>query len=779
VRISTRLRIITGATIAALVILIPILVWSFVEFTNAKDDDALADALHDNYFQRASFRDQYFLYREDRLREQWLKRKDETDRLLAQAKVQFHRAPDQQVLERFSLSIEDTAQLFDRIVANTQVIQTAGANKGVYEEFDRRLYSQLLLIATDVRLAITTLQSSTERRVQARYQQLAIITAVFALTLALAVILVAQQMDRLIRRRLLPLFAGVKTVAQGNLGYRIKTHGRDEFSELALAINSMTGKLEELTHNLEQKVAERTEALQKSEARFRHFFEKNKSVMLLIEPTDGAIIEANQAAVTYYGFEQQRLVGMNISQINTLSPEGIALERQRAWHDVRNYFNFRHRLASGEIRDVEVYSTPVDASGVPLLFSIIHDVSQRKQAEEALQKHKTMMERTETMARLASFEWDLDANLVTWSPEMFRIFGRDPALGIPNLEGQAELYTPESTQMLFDAEGKAVADGAPYELELMTVQPDGEQRPCYVKGFPERDGSGRVVRLAGLVQDITERKQTEMELEKHRHHLEELIAARTEELALAKDAAESGNRAKTMFLANMSHELRTPMNGVIGMITLALSRATDSKQIDWLNKGKGAAQRMVNVVNDIIDFSKAEADRLPLEEKIFSIPTLIDDAIAMQDLVALAKGLILTREIPANFPGPLLGDAFHLRQILLNFLGNACKFSEHGTITVRVHALEQEGDSVLARIEVEDQGIGISPEQQAKLFKAFTQVDGSMTRKYGGSGLGLIISKRLANLMGGDVGLVSQEGGGSTFWVSVRLKRVKGSEIVN
>jgi len=254
----------------------------------------------------------------------------------------------------------------------------------------------------------------------------------------------------------------------------------------------------------------------------------------------------------------------------------------------------------------------------------------------------------------------------------------------------------------------------------------------------------------------------------------ELVVA-NKELAQSRDAAEAGNRAKTRFLANMSHELRTPMNGVMGMIDLALRRATDPKQIDILNKSKGAAQRMIKVVNDIIDFSKIEAERLPLEEKNFSLSQMIDDAVAMQDLTAEAKGLTVIREIPATFPDQLSGDAFRLRQILLNFLGNACKFSEQGMITVRVNAVEQDDDSLLARIEVEDQGIGINPEQQAMLFQSFTQADGSMTRKYGGSGLGLIISKRLANLMGGDAGVVSQEGHGSTFWATVRLKYAKAS----
>ncbi len=276
-----------------------------------------------------------------------------------------------------------------------------------------------------------------------------------------------------------------------------------------------------------------------------------------------------------------------------------------------------------------------------------------------------------------------------------------------------------------------------------------------------------------LANEIAVRKATETELARHRDNLEILVNERTAALSLAMQKAEAANEAKTIFLANMSHELRTPMNGVMGMIDLVLRRATDPKQIDMLNKSKDAAQRMVNIVNDIIDFSKAEADRLPLEEKNFSLPQLIDDAIALQSISAEAKGLKLTREIPANFLDPLSGDAFRLRQILLNFLGNACKFSDQGKITVRVSAVEQDGESVLARIEVEDQGLGISSEQQSMLFQAFTQVDGSMTRKYGGSGLGLVISKRLAKLMGGDVGVVSHEARGNTFWATVRLKLPK------
>ncbi len=769
-RISTRLRIITGVTIAALVILIPILVWSFVEFKNAKDDDTLADALHDNYFERASYRDQYFLYREDRQREQWVKSKHETDRLVAQAKVQFHRGHDQQVLERFSRSIEDTAQLFDRIVANTQVIKTAGANKGVYEEFDRRLYSQLLLIATDVRMAITTLQSSTEGRVQERYRQLTVITALFALTLALAVILVAHQMDRLIRRRLLPLHAGVELVAQGNLDYRIETNGSDEFSELSLAINSMTGKLQELTYNLEQKVADRTEAVQRSEARFRHFFEKNKSVMLLIEPATGAIIEANLAAASYYGYAQQHLVDMNISDINTLSPEEVALERQHALHDERNYFNFCHRLASGEIRDVEVYSTPVDASGRPLLFSVIHDVTQRKQQEAALRRANTHLSMAQDAAHAGFWDWDIGSGKLSWTPEFFRLFGLDAATTEASFDTWRATLHPEDLHAAEARISTALRDHLPLTNEYRIVLPTGETRWIYAVGDTSYDEQNQPLRMVGLCVDFTERKIAELELDQHRHHLEAMVEERTAALSIAKEAAEAANRAKSQFLANMSHELRTPMNAIMGMTSLALRRAADPQLVDKLTKIDNASHHLLSVINDILDISKIEAERLTLERVSFKFGLVLENLVSMVGQRAAEKGLKLFIELPPDIARlSLMGDPLRLGQILLNLTGNAVKFTTQGAITLRIMKLEESSVDVLLRCEVHDTGIGITAEDQKRLFTAFEQADGSMTRKYGGTGLGLVISRRLAELMGGDIGLVSTAGQGSTFWLIVRL----------
>ncbi|MBK6851353.1 MAG: response regulator [Burkholderiales bacterium] len=307
--------------------------------------------------------------------------------------------------------------------------------------------------------------------------------------------------------------------------------------------------------------------------------------------------------------------------------------------------------------------------------------------------------------------------------------------------------------------------------ELTYIRKDGTRFPAVVSVTALRDGLDTIIGYLLIGTDNTARKLLADELQQHRHHLEELVFSRTAELAEARDAAEAASRAKSMFLANMSHELRTPMNGIMGMTDLALRRATDPKQIDWLTKSAHASRHLLAIINNILDIARIEADQLTLNEQNFSLSRAIDEALSMLDDQALAKGLQISVDIARPLDDHLGGDALRLKQILLNIVGNAIKFSERGHITLRVRVIEQDSASLLLRFEVADQGIGLSQEQQTQLFRVFSQVDTSSTREYGGSGLGLVISKRLAMLMGGDVGVTSEPGVGSTFWVTARLRR--------
>ena len=293
----------------------------------------------------------------------------------------------------------------------------------------------------------------------------------------------------------------------------------------------------------------------------------------------------------------------------------------------------------------------------------------------------------------------------------------------------------------------------------------------HVTGRRVVDAEGRLTGLVGVIGDVTERRRAAEELAEYREHLEDLVESRTRELAAARDAAEAASRAKSLFLAKMSHELKTPLNGIMGMTGLARRRAADPAQADQLDKSLASAQRLLGLIDEILDVSNIDAGEMRLDDRSFELARVVDEACAVAGGVARTKGIEFVCSIAAGTPEQLCGDAMRIGQVLGHLASNAVKFSERGRVEVRVSATESSARSILLRIEVSDQGIGISPELQARLFDIFVQGDEAFTRRHGGAGLGLALSRRIARLMDGDIGVSSEEGRGSTFWVTMRLGR--------
>ncbi|MFZ2268797.1 MAG: response regulator [Azonexus sp.] len=277
--------------------------------------------------------------------------------------------------------------------------------------------------------------------------------------------------------------------------------------------------------------------------------------------------------------------------------------------------------------------------------------------------------------------------------------------------------------------------------------------------------------------ELQQRQQAEAALRqehvktlKYQDHLEELVDERTTALLLAKDAAETANIAKSTFLANMSHEIRTPLNAITGMAHLIRRSGVGPEQIERLDKIDAAGRHLLETINAVLDLSKIEAGKLLLEESEVRVGSIVGNVLSMLAERAESKHLQLLVELPP-LPAPLLGDATKLQQAILNYVANAIKFTEHGSITIRIILLEEDAGQVLLRFEVQDTGVGIAPEVIPHLFSSFEQADNSITRNYGGTGLGLAITRKFAQLMGGEVGVDSTPGCGSTFWLSARLKK--------
>jgi two-component system, sensor histidine kinase and response regulator len=628
-------------------------------------------------------------------------------------------------------------------------------------------------------------------------------------------------------------------------------------------------------------------ALAESEARFRRFFETNYSVMLLIEPATGHIVEANRAAVSYYGYAADALRRMSIDEINTLSPAETSLARERALQAQTRSFSFQHRLASGEIRDVEEYVTPVVVSGQTLLYSIVHDVTERKRAEKALtraneeiaarafahqlildtvtvgiflvgrqgiitmatarmgelfgttadallgteylalvhpseraiaseqllelldskgsnldsecrylrpdqseflgnltahrfhvhegnedgvlgsiaditERRRAETELRESKARIEAaasagivgvWDWDIANDRLVWDEVMFHLYGLDPCtIDCTVAVWQAAIHAEDkdATRALLEA---ALRGEREFAAEFRIVWPDGSIRHLKAAARTTFDPGEHPVRMIGVSYDLTDHKAAE-------HALSD-----------ARRSAEAASRAKSEFLANMSHEIRTPMNAVMGLTQLLQDTDLSPRQREYLEKMNSASCSLLGILNDILDYSKIEAGKLALEAVDFSIEEILDGTANLFSYAAEEKGLELIFDLAPDVPEVLVGDVLRLRQVINNLVGNAVKFTRSGHVRFSIGCHEIGGDDVLLEARVEDTGIGLSKDEQERLFLPFEQADSSTTRKYGGTGLGLTIARRLVDLMEGVLWVDSQPGLGSTFGFTVRAKR--------
>lgn len=675
---------------------------------------------------------------------------------------------------------------------------------------------------------------------------------------------------------------------------------------------------------------------------FATVFEQHNAVMLLIEPTSGQIVDANPAAVEFYGYSRDQLKQKTIQQINTFSEQQVAQERKLAADQGRNYFIFRHQLASGELRRVEVYSSPFEFEGNPLLLSMIHDIewsiqeslphyNQRleelvnlrtqqalqydraikislifalivislimfalwrsvirrtaieqqlklfirdfetyleqttefvyfkdqasrirfcsqsmaritgfkswrdmvgkhdreifppetaeiyqqeearvfsdaeplvdkvnpyyddkgnkgyvqtnkwpildehgrvvgifgvsrdvtefikaqnalKEAKLELERSERLLQEGESLAKIGGWEYEVASGKMYWTKGLFALHDFKPDAEFDHIAESVKCYLERDRQTIMQAFEHCMKTGEGFDLQFPFVSHSGKNKWIRTK-TASLEEYGHLTKVFGIVMDITEQKHTEQELQ-------ELV-----------QQAQAASQAKSEFLANMSHEIRTPMNGIIGLSELALKETQLDQVHSKLHTIYRSARLLLGIINDILDFSKIEAGKMDLDPHPFFLNKLLDDLNSLFAYSAEQKGLVFRMEIDPSLNRAFIADSTRLRQILNNLMANAIKFTERGKVILKVSQQSQQGTKVWLHFAISDTGIGINPKQREKLFHVFSQGDTSITRKHGGTGLGLVISQKLVEVLEGEgIELKSEIGQGSTFSFSLPLE---------
>ncbi|WP_372724053.1 PAS domain S-box protein [Immundisolibacter sp.] len=508
--------------------------------------------------------------------------------------------------------------------------------------------------------------------------------------------------------------------------------------------------------------------LRASEARLRAILDAEPECVKIIGP-DGRLEQMNPAGLAMIEADDDpaQVIGQRVDSLivpehryafNALTARVLAGESGNLEFEIVGL--------KGTRRWLETHAVPLhdETTGGISLLGVSSDISSRKQGQADLLEKQQALSEAQRIAQVGSWSRRLDTRTIVWSDETYRLYGVSPEQFVPEPEAVMALVQAEDRPLMRAWLEACFAKQEPADVEFRVTHPDGQVRMLSGRGMLETDADGTAIGMVGTVQDITERRTLELELEQHRNHLEELVQTRTAELEAARDEAQRLTRVKSEFLANMSHEIRTPMNAVLGLARIGVRDSAGRDSHATFARIGTAGEHLLDVINDILDYSRIEAGRLALETDSFALVGAVDHLNSLIRERAEAKGLTLSIELAPDLPQWVTGDALRLRQILVNLLGNAVKFTVAGEVCLQVSRHAER-----LNFKVTDTGIGMTAEQLARLFQPFEQADSSTTRRFGGTGLGLAISRSLAEQMGGEITVESAPGVGSSFTLSLPL----------